>query len=396
MLLLNDLPLETLLCIFDHVPAPDLWRNVRAINKQMHNIIQPNSFWLNRAQNQFKFQLPSRMKPKPAETSSGVKHCVAVNTAVEKWSCRNKPGGQLASPKSCIAHYGTIDAVKIFHTSNKKRFCVTGARDRKIILWDLEKVAEEEDKKQWISAQIADAHSGWIWSLNPVNDKKIYSSSWDGTIKEWLITESNFELGRQASFGCAVLSSINEGDHQIYLSTFKRGPILCDTRAGISPVKTLNCHGNRAVINMATEEQSNYIFSVGEDNKLISVDKRMFKPVKSMCSERGISHVDAACGYLGVSLKDGLLRFLDPNTLKVENELQLPIKDQLRHNGHVYTRVSRGATICAYDYDLTVYTAGIEPRLLRRTSVEAAVTQMDLLDNDLVAGMGECSVSFWL
>lgn len=57
--------------------------------------------------------------------------CIATEHAWNRWS-----NSIVQSFSTTGTHYGTVDAIKLF-TRNGKYFCLTGARDRQIVLWDL-------------------------------------------------------------------------------------------------------------------------------------------------------------------------------------------------------------------------------------------------------------------
>lgn len=59
---------------------------------------------------------------------------------------------------------------------------------------------------------------------------------------------------------------------------------------------------------------------MGEDNCLISIDKRMFtKPIQVWKAPEKVSKIQYSSGYLGVGCRSGTLMFLNPNTLETEN-----------------------------------------------------------------------------
>lgn len=77
--------------------------------------------------------LPERLKTFSINATIGIKNYYAVEQAYEKWNKSSWPIVQQV-------HFATIDAVKVFKCGNKK-FCLTGARDRNIILWDLDLIS---------------------------------------------------------------------------------------------------------------------------------------------------------------------------------------------------------------------------------------------------------------
>lgn len=62
--------------------------------------------------------------------------CVAVERAAARWS-----RGLARFVHTPDAHFGTIDALRLFR-ADQKLFCLSGARDRQIALWDLVNIAQ--------------------------------------------------------------------------------------------------------------------------------------------------------------------------------------------------------------------------------------------------------------
>lgn len=84
----------------------------------------------------------------------------------------------------------------------KGEVCISGGRDRGIALWNVQDIEphNQDDKSTSFSDTKPrhiryDAHAGWVWDLAPDNidgATKIYSASWDNTVKAWDL-ETGFE-----------------------------------------------------------------------------------------------------------------------------------------------------------------------------------------------------------
>jgi WD40 repeat protein len=116
--------------------------------------------------------------------------CAAIEDDYRRWKLEN----ELKKLRSCSQHYATIDAVKLHRTLAGKKLCFSASRDHSILLWDLEKVAQNVEERDCIVAKTEEAHSGWIWGLTLQNDSTFYTSSWDGSFKQWQICESAFQV----------------------------------------------------------------------------------------------------------------------------------------------------------------------------------------------------------
>lgn len=123
---------------------------------------------------------------------------------------------------------------------------------------------------------------------------------------------------------------LNDGSpHLLYCSTYKLGPVLLDLRAGSGSIHELNVHRGKSVYSMATHAHCDYVYSIGEDNRLVSVDKRMMGGEggrRAVVAEWGpgskdrskLSHVACNRGYLAVSQRSGAAHLRNPTTLEAE------------------------------------------------------------------------------
>lgn len=68
-----------------------------------------------------------------------------------------------------------------------KEFLISGARDKTLIIWDLNQVSDADDDKEWgTPRKVLTGHSHFVSDLDLSQDSKYcLSSSWDGTIRLW-------------------------------------------------------------------------------------------------------------------------------------------------------------------------------------------------------------------
>ena len=87
--------------------------------------------------------------------------CIAIEGSAQHWA---HPRLEHSSGKM-EAHLGTVDAIRLFKAGHKA-FCLSGARDRKIALWDLSSTCHDDPaKNSWECTAVEEAHNGWIWSI---------------------------------------------------------------------------------------------------------------------------------------------------------------------------------------------------------------------------------------
>nr|CAD7441192.1 unnamed protein product [Timema bartmani] len=166
-------------------------------------------------------------------------------------------------------HYASVDAILLI---NDGSVCVSGSRDRSIILWNL-KISENEAAYN-VATITPDAHMGWIWQL-AARDNTVYSCSWDMTVKSWNV---DTKLQSINTFKCksSVLSLALCND-VIAAGTYARKVSLFDPRAGVESIASYTAH-KRAVLSLATV--GDYIVSASEDQTLAVWDRRAGKLYK--------------------------------------------------------------------------------------------------------------------
>ncbi|KAL7076837.1 hypothetical protein ACQ4LE_003652 [Meloidogyne hapla] len=399
---LDELPIELLLLIFDYLPPDDLWCNFRAVNRRLNLLIREQSYWLKRANHRYGLVLPERLRDYPPETNdaddslstlSPIYRCIATEQAAIR--CSDDHKGFVQSVSTLNAHFGIIHTIRLF-TTNGKYFCLTGARDRQIILWDLRSAIYND----WTNVPIEKAHDGWVWSIScpKYNANSFFSAGWDSIVKKWQIAEASIRPIQKIPVGTAALSCISENENILYVSTYRSGPLLYDTRAPCtSPLASNNCHGQRSVFELATMEDCNQVFSIGDDKQLAAVDKRRFESlVGTYHSNESISHVDYEDRQLCLSLKNGHFLFFNPETLKLENELIVTNDDDgSRLKGDQNIRVTRGGTFCACsDNSMRVFSPGVQPQQMAKLKINENLT-IDVLDDHIVASTATGAIHYW-
>ncbi|KAI3419673.1 hypothetical protein GPALN_004107 [Globodera pallida] len=411
-MILDELPAELLPSVYRHIPGDFLWTNVRPVCRRMNNSIRRNEYWLRRLNIFYGLQLTPRLRAVPAEQQQQHQHSAEEGPAnlMPSLRCvateRRAASLPFARRQDEEAHIATIDALRLFSdsaagdASPDRVLCLSGARDRQIVLRacnarrNLSSSTHNEPPAIEEIARIDNAHNGWIWCISVVPDgQQFYSAGWDSRIQQWNIAESRIEHGlRLDCNSLAALCCVTEGQNVLYASTYRRGPILYDFRVGTQPQHELNMHGNSAVIELATGPNCNQLFSIGDDNRLVSLDKRQFSTLLGE-HHAPVSHIDYADGQLCLSLKTGQLRFFDPTTLELENELAIADTGQGPYN---VIRLTRGATFCATsDNMLRMYTPGLRPRLIASTELDANVTRLDVLNGAVVAALSTGCLAYY-
>ena len=94
--------------------------------------------------------------------------------------------------RGCLkGHNGWVTCMKMGEEEvgqdTYKEFLISGSRDRTLIIWDIDKVADGDDEKEWGQPRkVMTGHSHFISDLDLSQDSRYcLSSPWDDTIRLW-------------------------------------------------------------------------------------------------------------------------------------------------------------------------------------------------------------------
>ncbi|VDM38387.1 unnamed protein product [Toxocara canis] len=110
---LDELPVELIVQVFEHIPSRDLWSNVR-----------------------LKLDVALPQCQVEQQDFHLAECCCAIEDEMGRWA-----SDRLQRYVSVTGHLGTVDAIRLLETSAHKRLCITGSRDRSLIVWDVNKIA---------------------------------------------------------------------------------------------------------------------------------------------------------------------------------------------------------------------------------------------------------------
>ncbi|KAI6196548.1 Histone acetyltransferase [Aphelenchoides besseyi] len=187
-----------------------------------------------------------------------LKRAIAFGKEEKRWSIDRG----LERWRSAQFHGATVDALKLHETKNGVRLAISGSRDRSLILWDVGKIATENDSALWHKTVPA-AHTGWIWSLcASADDKTIFSCAFDSMLTQWEIADGGLRKINSTKIQTVPMNCLTEGD-LLYVSTHDGRILMFDTRLGLSTPMPLQIPQQRHPINcLATVSDSNYLFAL--------------------------------------------------------------------------------------------------------------------------------------
>ncbi|OZC11986.1 hypothetical protein X798_01167 [Onchocerca flexuosa] len=376
-----DLPCELILIILNYLPSRDLWQNVRLTCRFFATIIADENYWKRKLQKNLEVELPSGQL---YGSVSSLSHCCArTEEETERWK-----NGKLGQLICAVGHDGTVDAVTLMKSSACKRLCISGARDRALIIWDLDAIANEMGSENWKLYEFSEAHQGWIWSVCRADMDMFYTCAWDRYVKQWQIVNGHVDQLCDVQMASAVLCVINDGTTAV-CSTFGRKVVVMDARNSLQKITDMLYHRS-AVFDLVQMPDSNYLYSCGEDRRLACVDKRMWEVVNDLELEAYAQTMSLRQGQLLCGTTDGKMLFIDPSDLKIINEIFIG------SGGLRQVRLNIGSQMCiTKDRFFKVFTPGLHPKLFAESEeFDVEPSRFDYYDNDLVVACGDGSIFF--
>uniref|UniRef100_A0A0N5ASG1 F-box domain-containing protein n=1 Tax=Syphacia muris TaxID=451379 RepID=A0A0N5ASG1_9BILA len=383
---LNELPREIIIMILNYIPSEELWQNIRKTCRLFHDLLLHSYFWFNRTQC---LGFEPRLCGIGDDSLHIIRCCIDLEKQRKLWT-KERLGQYL----SALGHTATVDALQFFSSSDGSRFCVSGSRDRSLVLWDIENMVVNE-KVVWKVATYDLAHQGWIWSVS-VSDSEIFCScGWDRCVKRWQIAKGSMEVTNSTVCSGTVLRVLCDKD-TVFYSTFDRKVGLMDARLGLNIVAEAKFHKD-SVLDLAHLQNSPYLYSCGEDSRILCIDQRTWKVVKSLklpASPRTLS-LDAQSLLCGTA--DGKMITLDVENFTCVGEvIASPLCQVLQ------VQLTPACQICiTRERGFCMYTAGKKPTLLAESNdFETELARVnrffDLHNDDLAITCGDGQIMFWV
>jgi WD40 repeat protein len=379
---MDSLPTELIENIINNVSARNLWNTIRLLNKSFYAEVSSKEYWLRRIKNVNDIDLLPRIREQQDLPS-----LVKISALSEENIKRFEENDCLTDYLICTRHISTPDA---FYSQviNGRRMLFTGARDHKIILWDLQKAAEEKNLQNGIRSEYHGAHDGWIWAITSYDEHSFFSSSWDQKIKCWRYAESAvMESCYNAIKAVVALAAV---DKVIIGSVYGGQLHFCDFRQKDKLIHELDLECSTAIGVYA--DQKGYGLVAGtEKGRIFLYDRRnLLQPVKKSKILPSIRAFQYSNGIqLAASNRNKTVIF-DPSTLNIE-------LDFTRETGQTpyYCIPTESGYFCADNFDITYYSAGQKPKIITQATFSNRISTLKYFDGDLIAGLGEGSIQIW-
>ncbi|XP_043254943.1 F-box/WD repeat-containing protein 9-like isoform X1 [Colletes gigas] len=296
---LLDLPVEIFFHICSFLDASTLVHGLSLVCKQFHEILNDNSMWKVRINHIWPNTDYPVLPPDEDDELFWKLSCVALERQSSIW----KDVESMDRMSLGSVQYSTIDGLLLMEGG---QICISGARDRSLMLW---KLPTEENNQESIQS-IDFAHDGWIWDLTAI-DNTVYSCSWDQTVKAWTLTNTELALFKtyEMIVSGALLCVASCPELPLFATgSFCRTVLVFDTRLGCNPIVKFQPH-KRAVIRLSMS--SNFILSASEDRTVAIWDQRAGRLMKnvtisqesfpmSMCMRRDMVYVGDCSAKLHV------------------------------------------------------------------------------------------------
>uniref|UniRef100_A0AC35F6L7 F-box domain-containing protein n=1 Tax=Panagrolaimus sp. PS1159 TaxID=55785 RepID=A0AC35F6L7_9BILA len=376
------LPVELIENIVNNVSARTLWKVIRPLNKTFYSAVSSRDYWLRRIKNTNNIDLLPRIR-----NSQDLRSLVKLSVLSEENIQRFDENDCLTDYLICTRHISTPDA---FHSQliDGRRMLFTGARDHKIVIWDLQKAAEEKNLQNGIKFEFVEAHDGWIWAIAAYEERTFFTSSWDQKIKCWRYGESAvMESCYNAIKAVVALTTVDK----IIIGSVYGGQLhFCDFRQQDKLIHELNLRCSTAIGIYA--DQKGYGLVAGTENgKLILYDRRFLtKPVRKTKPLDRIRTFQYSNGTQLSACSRTQAVIFDPATLDIELDFTAETG-----TSPYYCIPTESGYFCTDNFDITYYSGGQNPRKITQTTFSNRISTLRYFDGDLIAGLGEGSIQVW-
>ncbi|XP_008115688.1 F-box/WD repeat-containing protein 9 isoform X1 [Anolis carolinensis] len=258
---LLSLPLELILKICSYLQARFVLGVLPLVCKTLRDIVQDDITWRIRLLKKIGSCYPV---VKADGDFNWPTACIELEEHLQKWA---ENGRNIDYFSLTEGHFASVDSVLLLQGGE---LCVSGSRDRNVVLWDLRQLGRAHEKVlvKTLGTERNSTHKGWVWSLAAREDR-VCSGSWDSTVKLWDMAAEGQQFD-EISATAAVLCLAYLPDILV-TGTYDKKVSVYDPRAAQALVKMRKLHSS-AVLSLAADEH--FILSGSEDRTLVCFDRR--------------------------------------------------------------------------------------------------------------------------
>ncbi|XP_018428239.1 PREDICTED: F-box/WD repeat-containing protein 9 isoform X2 [Nanorana parkeri] len=258
--LLLLLPLELILHTLSYLDPRFILDVLPLVCRTLRDIVADEVTWRLRVQRRIGANFPVVEQ----EQFDWPAACIELEEQVSNWSDKGKKTEHFSLGEG---HFAPVDAVLLLE---KGSLCVSGSRDRNVILWDLKQLGKKQEKVKCtvLGAAKTGTHKGWAWSLAAC-DTCVCSGSWDSTMKIWDMAADGQQVGEIR--GRAAILCLGYLPDILVAGSYDKRVTMYDPRASNPLIKSRRLH-SRPVLSLVADDR--HVVSSGEDRTLVVFDRR--------------------------------------------------------------------------------------------------------------------------
>ncbi|KAH0629646.1 hypothetical protein JD844_011875 [Phrynosoma platyrhinos] len=265
---LLSLPLELILKICSYLQARFVLGVLPLVCKTLRDIVQDDVTWRIRLLKKIGSCYPV---VEADDDFNWPAACIDLEEHLQQWA---ENGRDIDHFSLTEGHFASVDSVLLIQGGE---LCVSGSRDRNVVLWDLRQLGRAHEKVpvKTLGTERNGTHKGWVWSL-AARDDCVCSGSWDSTVKLWDMAAEGQQFD-EIRATAAVLCLAYLPDILVAGTYDKKVAGLLwiiswpSFIAAQALVKRRKLHSS-AVLSLAADEH--FILSGSEDRTLVCFDRR--------------------------------------------------------------------------------------------------------------------------
>lgn len=174
------LPTEIFLQICSYLSTRDLVLGLSPVCKRFNDILSDERIWKRLIAKRWKLKYP--IVPVAPGRIYWQKACFDIEREWNLWKLKEENVNYSVVNG---VHVAAVDAIVFIN----KSVCISGSRDRSMVVWNPVKGVGKLPNYVQKNA----VHHGWIWRLHHEKNR-LYSCSWDNTVKVWTLENGDMVL----------------------------------------------------------------------------------------------------------------------------------------------------------------------------------------------------------
>ncbi|XP_030052800.1 F-box/WD repeat-containing protein 9 [Microcaecilia unicolor] len=373
------LPLELILEIFAYLDARFVLKVLPLVCSTLRDIVLDKATWRIRVQKRIQACYPVV----EGEDFDWPAACADLEEQLQHWS---EDGRKMEHFSLGDGHFASVDSVLLLQGG---ALCASGSRDRKVNIWDMRKLGQEEEKVlvKSLGVEHNETHKGWVWSLAS-RGNILCSGSWDSTIKLWDMEAEGQQCG-EIRGKAAILCLAFQPDILVAGSCDKRVTIY-DPRAAHPLLQSQKVHSNAVLAILADER---YILSGSEDRTLVIFDRRCNDVLQRLQLDYYLRSMSYEKPLLWAGDGHGLIRVFENRSGSFQPIRCFDIGHRSQITG---VQCSLGALYTtSTDKTIRIHIPTDHPRTLCTHSHNDVVNGISVVGNVMAVASGGQSVEVW-